>query len=301
MADEQAKGNFISDAYAAYKKVVPFPAASALLLGGLAWGGSRLLWRPVVNTVRSLVRVPGRALSGMSDAEWDEAFDEFEADSSYKRWVPLAFGALAAGGALYNSWDRRKEGNGLWSWTPRERAIAPAPITTTNQNAVPKAQLNPPQATQVQTPVNAVPRMKKTNSLQKQADDFFEYSGYVPNTDFSKVLDARQATSLFTNDPYLQQQDYVRNLGTSIVVNAANTAHTNKPTLGDVFDSAVNKIENKLSFEGLAHVGVRSVIANATANLFTDVLGTMTDLSPAAKRNIVDAGTWAGTISAILD
>lgn len=287
--------NVVSRALQAYQKAVPSPLLHAALLGAGAYGLTRLGWKPIVETTRSLARVPGRALAGMSDQDWDAAMDELGSDPSFGRWIPAAIGALAAGGTLAAHYRPNKQYGGLLSWNantkyyqnPAERFLAP---DTSNQF----------------TPLSAredhwVKLLRKTGSLDKTADSPYLYGNYVPTTDFSKALNAVSAVDLFVNDPYLQNQNYVRNLGTSIITNAAQREGTSRPTLGSVFDSAVDKIDKKLSFEGLASVGVKSLVANSAARLFTSALGAMTDLDPKARQNIIDAGTWAGAITAILE
>ena len=287
--------NPISRALQAYQKAVPSPLLHAALLGAGAYGLTRLGWRPIVETTRSLARIPGRALGGMSDGEWDEAMDELSADPSLSRWIPAAIGALAAGGTLAAHYRPNKQYGGLLSWNantkyyknPADRFLAP---DTSNQFTQPTKMENV-----------WLDSLRKTSSLSKEADSPYLYGNYVPTTDFAKALNASSAVDLFVNDPYLQNQDYVRNLGTAIVTNAAMREGTSRPTLGGVFDSAVDKIDKKLSFEGLASVGVKSLIANSAARLFTGALGAMTDLDPKARQNIIDAGTWAGAITAILE
>ena len=274
----------IATAVQAWRKVAPSPAAQALLLGGGTYLLSRLAWNPVVETIRSLGRIPGKALSKMTDAEWAQAMAELKADPAYRKWLPIALGGSAALASTGLTWAPNREYFGQFSWD--------APVTfdadTSNKKWREYLRLHPDRYA------------NKTASLHKRADDMFEYTGYVPDIDLSQVINARNAQSLFTNDPFLQNDAYVKNMGTAIVANAAIQQHTNKPTLGGVFDSAVDKIENKLTFGGLAEVGVKSVIANATARMFTNVLGKMVSMSPETQRNLVDAGTWAGTISAIL-
>lgn len=287
--------NPISRALQAYQKAVPSPLLHAALLGAGAYGLTRLGWRPIVETTRSLARIPGRSLGGMSDREWDEAMDELGADPSLSRWIPVAIGALAAGGTLAAHYRPNKQYGGLLSWNantkyyknPADRFLAP---DTSNQFTQPMKMENV-----------WLDSLRKTSSLSKEADSPYLYGNYVPTTDFAKALNASSAVDLFVNDPYLQNQDYVRNLGTSIVTNAAMREGTSRPTLGSVFDSAVDKIDKKLSFEGLASVGVKSLIANSAARLFTSALGAMTDLDPDARQNIIDTGTWAGAITAILE
>ena len=282
MAQPIEQDSFISRGVQRYRSLVPSPAVQAFLLGGAAMGLSSLAWKPVVETARSLGRVPGRAISRMSNAEWDEALDEIRDDPKYRRWLPVALGGAAGLAALGLSYAPNREYGGLLNWE--------APVKTNPKQAL-GSRLSYLQHT---------PAFTKGAGLKKRANDLFEYTGYVPTLDLSDTINARSATSLFTNDPFLQNDDYVRNLGTSIVTNAAIQQHSNTPTLGSVFDSAVDKIDKKLSFSGLADVGVKSVISNATARLFTDVVGTMTNLTPDTRRNLVDAGTWAGTITSIL-
>lgn len=267
--------NFISRAFEGYKKIAPNPLTSSLLVGAGAWGLSRLGWNPIVETIRSVARVPGKALGGMNDEEWDAAMDELKSNSKYKRWIPAAFGALAAGAHTFASYTPHERYGGLLHWNG-----TPSGYQDSKQKYL-------------------YPTQKKIASV-KEANDF-SYNGYIPEFDFSKPVNFRHAQALFTNDPFLQNEQYVKNMGTAIVASAAQRAGTNNPTLGSVFDSAVDKIDKKLTFEGLTSIGVKSVISNSAARLFTGVLGTMMDLSPEARRNLVDAGTWAGTITAILD
>jgi hypothetical protein len=273
-----AADNFISRGIQAYQSVVPNPAAQALLAGGALYGLSRLAWNPIVNTIRSLARVPGKAMSGLSDEEWDEAMDELESNSKYKKWVPVAIGGLAAAGSFLPSFKANKQYWGLGQWNPRTSYYHRDKNQLGFNSGLPKA-----------------------GSVQKCAEDLFSFDGYVPAVDFSQTVNTRNAVDLFTNDPFLKNHQYAKNMATAIVADAANRTGTNNTTLGTVFDSAVNKIENKLSFSGLAEVGVKTVLANAGARLFTGALGAMTGLSPESQRTLIDAGTWAGAITAILE
>lgn len=273
-----AADNFISRGIQAYQSVVPNPAAQALLAGGALYGLSRLAWNPIVNTIRSIARVPGKAAGGLTDDEWDEAMDELESNSKYKKWVPVAIGGLAAAGSFLPSFKANKQYWGFGKWNPQTSYYH------NNEN---------------QLGFNS--GIKKAGSLQKTAEDMFAFDGYVPAVDFSQAVNARNAVDLFTNDPFLQNHQYAKNMGTAIIADAANRTGANNTTLGNIFDSAVNKIENKLSLSGLAEVGVKTVLSNATARLFTGALGAMTGLSPDNQRALIDAGTWAGAITAILE
>ena len=263
MADDMNKkalaDNIVSRAASAYRAAVPNPLVAAALAGGLAWGGTKLLYRPIMSTVRSFARTPGiRNLVGMSRQEADQTMDDMEYNYRLGTWLPVAAGAVAALGPVAMNFNKNKAGYGLTSWFP------------------------------------------KSGSFGKYAD-LYAVDNYIPSTDFSAAINSRDALNLFSNDPHLQTPDnaYARNMGTAIVA-AAAPAPGQPVTLGGIFDSAVNKIENKLTFDGLSNVALRSVIANTAAKLFTASLGTMVNLDPLTKDRIVDAGTWAGAVSAIL-
>lgn len=133
----------------------------------------------------------------------------------------------------------------------------------------------------------------KTASLHKEADELFTYGGYVPDIDFSQVVNAGQARDLFSNDPNLQNDPYVRNMGVAIINDASRKAGFVNPTLGNIYDSTASKIKSKLSWQGVTGIMANTMIANATAHLFTAGLGKVVGLSPEAKRTIEDTATWA--------
>jgi hypothetical protein len=140
----------------------------------------------------------------------------------------------------------------------------------------------------------------KAASLNKEADELWSYGGYVPKIDFSQTINARDAKSMFTNDPRLRDDPYVRNSGLSIINSAVNNAGYVNPTLGNIYDSARDKTQSKLSWAGVTNVAANTMLANATAHLFTSAIGAVVPLSDDAKRTIIDAGTWAAAITSIL-
>lgn len=139
----------------------------------------------------------------------------------------------------------------------------------------------------------------KTASLHKEADELFSYGGYVPDINFHQIVNAGMAKDMFSNDPNLKKDPYVKNMALSIINNAANKAGYINPTLGNIYDSTVEKVKSKLSWQGVTSVAANTMLANATAHLFTSALGAVLPLSPGMKRNIIDAGTWAAAIQSI--
>lgn len=139
----------------------------------------------------------------------------------------------------------------------------------------------------------------KFASMDKQADELFSYGGYVPDIDFHQIINAGQAKEMFSNDPHLQNEPYVKNMGISIINDAANKAGYVNPTLGNIYDSTVQKIKSKLSWQGVTGIAANTMIANATAHLFTSALGAVVPLPKETKRKIIDRGTWATAVASI--
>lgn len=259
--------NPVSDAIAALKRYTWSPALAAGALGVGVYGLGRLGWAPVVRTVRALGRYPLRKLYGLTDEQWDASMDELEQDSEYRKWIPAALGALAAGGAAATMYRPNEQYGGLFKW---------------NEELKPSFEGR-----------SHISASTKTASFQ-------DSSSYVGNgIDFGRIVDTRNAANLFTSDPNMDP--YAMNMGAAIVNNASLQAGARNVTMGGIFDSAMDKLDKKLSFQGLAKAGVRTVVANSVANLFTSALDTMVGLSPEAQRTIIDTGTWAGAISAILE
>lgn len=140
----------------------------------------------------------------------------------------------------------------------------------------------------------------KTASIHKEADELFSYGGYVPEVDFSQVINANAAKSMFTNDPQLRQDPYVMNTGIAIINDASKRAGYSNPTLGNIYDSTVQKTKSKLSWAGVKSVAANTMIANATAHLFTGVLGAVLPLPEETKNDIIADTTWATAIASIL-
>ena len=267
---QELKDNFVSKGLAAWHKVVPNPLLRSLIYGGVAFGTARVLWDPLVETIKTLGR-PFRRFSDMSEEEWEQSLEDAKQDSDLKFKLPLLIGGLTAATPLIMNYRPTYGIDQFWSDTP----------TPTHYNG------------NKYSPAENAP-MPKAGSL-------YEYDGYVSNIDFSQSINTPSALSMFSNDPFLAKQDYTRNLGTSILVDANNKTPGNYTTLGNVFDSAADKIDAKLSLEGVVNTGVKAVVSNGIAKLFTTAIGTVVNLDDNTKRNLMDAGTWAGTISAILE
>lgn len=140
----------------------------------------------------------------------------------------------------------------------------------------------------------------KTASLHKEADELWTYGSYVPNIEWDQVINANDAREMADNDPRIASQTYVKHMYDSIINNSAMNAGYANPTLRDVYQSTASKIKSKLSWQGVTGVAANTMLANATAHLFTSALGAVMPLSKETKRNLIDAGTWATAIKSIL-
>lgn len=271
-----------------YRSHVKSPLATSLILGLGTAGVTRLAWGPVVETIRSLGRPFRKKLKpmladGKGRFDYDKTIDEIKENSEYRWKIPMAFGLIAAGLPLYANYDKRKQGNGLLSYD--------APF-------VPAAPSSRPERGSYYNENQIMASMPKTASW----DMFSDSSAiYTQDLDWQKPIPVSSATSMFSSDPHFQNDPYTRQMGLSIINNAAIQQQTNSPTLGGIFDSAADKIEKKLTLGGIASVGVKTVVANGAARLFAGALDAVCDLSPSAKRTIIDAGTWAGAITSILN
>ena len=237
-------------------------ASPTILATGLGLAGAGLgvgLWENIIETGGSLGRYPIRKMTGMSNAEYDQAMEDLATDDRYRWLVPSALGLMLGGGYLALRNNPNQEQGGRHTWVP------------------------------------------KTASLNKEADELWTYGGYVPEIDFSQVINARDAKSMFTNDPAIVSNPYVKNTGVAIINSAAQRAGYVNPTLGDIYDATREKEKSKLSWAGVTEVAANTMLANATAHLFTGALGAVMPLSADAKRNIIDAGTWATAITSILN
>lgn len=108
----------------------------------------------------------------------------------------------------------------------------------------------------------------------------------------------RNAVDLFANNPYIKEQDYERNLGTSIIMGAP--AYGGQTTLGGIYDSAVNKFDKKLSLQGLAGSAIKGAVAGGLAGMFTDALGAVVGMPDPLRRSVANTVGFAKAMTTIL-
>lgn len=291
--NEDNKSNWLAAGVDAAKRVTGSPLGMALALGGMSWLGTRALWGPAMETVRSLARPVAKATG--SGQELDDYVDrQLSDEGNAKSRVSAVAGLGTLAAALYMMYNKRYENGGLLSW----HAKPTSDVSAYYGDPKPPKQ-DVPGGMRTTASLQALSGLRKAAALDKLA---FGMESYVNQLDWNRRVPLPAAQNLFVNDPFLPNNDrYSMNMGTAIVTDAAMRQGTNRPTLGSVFDSAASKIGNKLSLGGLTNVATRAMVANGAARLFTGAVGAMFDLGPKARNTLVDAGTWAGTISAILN
>lgn len=267
--------NPIQAARSAYSSIPGGPLGLAALLGGGSWLAYNYLWPHMVRTGGTLFSPIGQRLTGLSKEQWDRGIEnmaeygDFKEDSgdwlTLKQKGALAAAAVAALGAAGFGYRANEVHNGLTAW-----------------DAAPSFRLDDPDP------------MRKQGSL-------FDAS-YDDHVDYSQTMNAANTMDLFRNDPNLAMNDpYARNFGMSIIGDAARNAGCGSITMGNVFDSAVDKFKSKLSVSTALDVGTSALVSRGMSSLFTKALDTMVGLSPVTQKNLIDAGTWAGAISAIIN
>lgn len=273
--------NPISSFASGYKKVTVNPIGSSALLGGLGFGVGYLGWDRGVEAARALLRRPVTWMTKMTPKEFDEEVDDIKSDSKLRWIIPGILGAGVMGLGLMWNYRPNEAYGGLLKWNAK-----PKPL---DENRYRNYTMPGPQ------------NLQKTAALEKLSNSVFEYSGYVPELDFAKTINAPVAKrQLFSNDPWLQNEPYVQNMGIAILSDAQRRTGAVNVPMGSVYDSAVDKFKSKFSLGGIASVGAQTILANTASTLFVKALGAVTGLDEDKQQKLVELGTWAGAARAIL-
>lgn len=279
--------NPVSSAVESYRQKGLPPWATAAALGLGAYGLTRLAWKPFVRTFRSLKRpalvrsYPGGAAAYDADTEYQTR------NRKLSRIFAVVAGLGAASASAFAFSDSSKPWWGMRSWTDTGSA-APATGRYGKSSEANRPLVSPKDLTHTERPA----------ALAKHA----ALDSYLQELDWSKPINIAKADNLFQpGSGFGPDDDLARLTGRSIINAAPRGPVPGTTTLGGVFDAAVSKIENKLSISGIASTALKTTVANGAARLFAGALDTVCDLKPDTKNAIVDAGTWAGAISAILN
>lgn len=230
--------NTISKFVEKYQQIVPNPLAQSLLIAAFTIPAMYKLKRPINKLLKRRFRDPriSKVLFGMDPIQTEKTIHEVQNSWLGKHGIPIFLGSVLPIAALAANTTFDHPNFGWTQWTP------------------------------------GLKKNSAYKELVKEASLWQNY-GYQPQLDLTKSVDRRAAIDMINNNPYMATQDtYARHLGTSIIAAAPSVG--NFTTLGNIYDSAQNKFQKKLSFQGVASKAVKGVVSGALAGMFTDVIGT---------------------------
>lgn len=269
----------------AYRRAVPNSYAHAAIMGAGGGGLGYLSWRPLVEIGASLARPLAAAANGGSlPRDFDREVEELKRDRAMKIMSAAILALASASTTLLADYRPNQVGGGLGAWDA-DRLYEYGNRFDSFGTLYKSGSVS-----------GALMRKKA------EVDGFLAYSPGAMDVNYAAIVNTNEVNRLLDKDPFLSDMDYARNSAKAIVNNAAMMSGTAYPTYGQVYDSAVNKFENSLSFSGVAGVAgvaAKTAIANGLSNLFTGALGAVMDLPENMRNNIVSAGTWAGALGAI--
>lgn len=248
MSKENAISSFISK----YQKKIPNPLYQALLLSAFTVPSAFLLKKPINRALKRAVRDPriSYTLLGASPQQAQQDIQTLQRGWFGKYGAPILLGSAIPLASLAMNIVPDAPKLGLTDWNPKVDRKQKEKDKSEEKEGLSNFGAQP---------------------LQKVA--MFQDIGYQPQLDLSKSINRQQAIAMMNNNPYLAQQpSYARHLGTSIITAAPSIG--NQVYLGGIYDSAVNKFQNKLSFQGIGSKVVKGVVSGALAGMFTDVVGT---------------------------
>lgn len=250
--------NPIAQTYARYKHIAPNPIAQSALLAAVLIPMAYAVKKPFYNQLKDLAADPRvAALLGVTPEDAVRSVEEVQEGFMGKHVLPFTLGSAVPVLALAANAHPKAKYYGLTSWEPY--------ISPQHKMGIKDA---------IQTGVT------KTASL-------FQMDGYQPQIDMSQQLNRYDAVSLLQNNPILKQSPYAVNLGTSIVTAAPYTgAYT---TLGGVYDSAVNKFQKKLQYQGLGSKMLKGALSGSLAGMFTDIVGTVIGVPQPLRRSLANS------------
>lgn len=287
--------NILSDIYKTYQKYVPTPLHQSFLVGGLTVPAVYLANKFMYNRLKRLAQDPRAAmLAGLTPQQAYQSLQQMQNSTFNKHVVPWLAGALAFAASAAPNVDFKSPYWGLTKWYPRSKDLSESPEKDTSEKT---AQLGDVDQKGVPQGFPSQEELKKDAVLKKYASLWGEQP-YQPTFDFHTPIVQRNAVDLFANNPYIKEQDYERNLGTSIIMGAP--AYGGQTTLGGIYDSAVNKFDKKLSLQGLAGSAIKGAVAGGLAGMFTDALGAVVGMPDPLRRSVANTVGFAKAMTTIL-
>lgn len=269
------------------RKATMSPLGLAALTGVAAWGGSKLLYPYVSGALGQFARTfKNRTNASFSEQDIQELESEMaNKQSPYAKWIPIGIGALAAAGTAIPFMDFRDKPYGapyygMFSWKSKPAPAASYP------NRVGVASSSP-----FGTPATGA-GMPKSSSL------LFD-SNVSDQTvlDVQKLVPVNAARNLVLQDPIMPVT--VKGSMLDIIDDTYAREKRNQVSLGGLFDSARDAVQDALTLKGVTSAAVRGVVGYAGGKVIANALGTMIDL-PKEKRELIQSvGLFANPISAL--
>lgn len=254
--------NPIAKAVKFYQKVVPSPLIHAALLGTGAWWATKKLTPTIQDVgIKLALATTGKANDPQTLARAQQVAQQQRQTPLWQKHVPITAGILAGLISMAGVTNFDKKWNNWLTWNPPDKLV-------------------------------------KKESLNKSAS-LWEFAGYQPSCKFDQVVNSNAVMDIFRTNPILRDDSYARNLGTSIVAAAPKFGYQNT-TLGNIYDSAMNKFQNKLTLHGIAKQGAKGFIAGSLAGMFTDTVGTVMGLPPSARAPITKSVALGSALYSIL-
>ena len=254
--------NPIAKAVNFYQTIIPSPLIHAALLGTGAWWATKKLTPAIQDTgIKLSLATTGKANDPQALAKAQQIAQQQRQLPIWKKHIPNTVGALAFLLTMAGVTNFDKKWNNWLTWNPANKMV-------------------------------------KKQSLNKGAS-LWEFAGYQPSCKFDQVVNSNAVLDIFRTNPILRDDSYARNLGTSIITAAPKFGYQNT-TLGGIYDSAMNKFQNKLTLHGIAKQGAKSFIAGSLAGMFTDTVGTVMGLPPSSRAPITKSVALGSALYSIL-
>lgn len=274
--------NIIHDIYKKYQEIIPNPLAQGTLFAGLTIPAVYFTQRLAYNRLKRLAQDPRAAmLAGMTPQQAKESLQQMQQSTFARHGLPWLAGLLAFAAGTVPNFNIQQSDLGMTKWYP-----------------------DSPKKKQVAASTKAGTEEQKKNASFVEKQTLYKIAsmwgdqGYQPSFDFNAPVIKRDAIRMFSQNPEVQKNDYARNLGTSILV--AAPAYGGQTTLGSIYDSAVNKFDKKLNFQGLGGSIVKGAIKGGLAGLFTDTIGAVFGLPDPLRRSVANSVGFGTTICSIL-
>lgn len=267
------------------------------VLGGLTVPAIYFANKFAYNRLKRLAQDPRAAmLAGLTPQQAVEALQQFQESKFNKYVAPWLGGALVFGLSAAPHVDFKQPYWGLNKWYAAAQNALKNKQQSTSVEGPEKDNLEVTYEDPHEKDWGQLQEQQKTAYLKKLA--MWGGQGYQPTFDFNTPLTQRTAVDLFANNPYIKEKDYERNLGTSIIMGAPSYGgHT---TLGNVYDSAVNKFQKKLTLGGLAGSAIKGAVAGGLASMFTDTLGAVVGMPDPLRRSVANTVGFAKAMCTIL-